>query len=433
MNRTHVTLAGAALLLAAAAAHADTTYRLRGEEDGEAFLGTAVVGAEDGAPTLTLTRLGEEPEALRGARLEDDVLLFGAGPEGLAGALTPDAPGATATVVVEAMNLREGPGTSYPDRALGRFGDRYEVLGSRDGWNEVRLPDGRALWGHGELLRRGLVGFVPGERTLLLRERGDRLEGVIQEGGAVVGHLVLSDRNADLDAKWALLVPTRRWSSGNGPREERAFRGYCRRLKAFYRARGIRSELQFGEGAESVIEMLEAAPAQGRLYSRIVIIGHGGWDGPTMGVTNSPYQVSGRDSDPALFLRFIEAIRQGTSADAKLFSSSCHAGGSNVYELHDGRRKYNWTHDVAVRSGRTVAGPAGYTSTEWTYRHVLAALEGIGTTKQEVHVAGPEGLRVIRPSGSLAGTPVRPIPTIDGYDEDAPPVPAPGIANYAGN
>ena len=97
--------------------------------------------------------------------------------------------------------------------------------------------------------------------------------------------------------------------------------------------------------------------------------------------------------------------------------------------MHEEARPYNnpyvWTDDLAARTGRVVAGPAGLTSTEYTLRGVKAALEGEGTVIQEARWAGPDGSRRLRSSGSLRGTrlvaapePHQPATTVDQPSSD---------------
>jgi len=262
---------------------------------------------------------------------------------------------------------------------------------------------------------RGVTGVLTGadsdtaSRTILISSRQGGLAGTIQSGDQSIGTIEMRRQRPP---KSALLV----WSFAYSEHDQNAFHAYATELSRYYRhSKGYgRADVVKGESFHTVIDQLKQAAAEGRPYQRLVMIGHGGWDGPVIGSTSGweSRQVSGKQAIP-LYNELLEAIRTGMTPSGKIFSSSCHAGGSNVYErAKESSPRYNWTHDLALRTGRTVAGPAGYTSTEYTFQNVKATLEGEGVTKQEVHVAGPQGLRIVRPSGALSSTRVVEIPEI---------------------
>lgn len=188
----------------------------------------------------------------------------------------------------------------------------------------------------------------------------------------------------------------RRWGRAalivNG--EGAPFTGYARDVARFYAGRGVASEIVDADMSRA-IQRLQLAGRSGGRFERVVFISHGGWDGPMIGP--QPEQGS------ALFKQLAEALQAGTTSNAQVFVSACHAAGSNVYELADGRRKDRWSVGLARAARRTVAGPAGRTSTEYTVRHVQAVLEGSGTTAQEVWVASAAGIKQIKAGGTLAG------------------------------
>jgi hypothetical protein len=234
--------------------------------------------------------------------------------------------------------------------------------------------------------------------TVELVPQGGGFQGILRRGGAEVGRERLTRAApAASGQKAALLAPVKPHSSNDA----NAFRSYARRLADYYRGQGWRADVLEVESAEALGKALEQAGTEGRPYARLVLIGHGGWDGPLFqGGQVSP------TSSPDGFVRLIAALRRGTTADARVFSSTCHAGGSNRYE--DVRKDDRWTDHLARAAARIVAGPMGPTSTEYTYQHVLAVLEGQGTTRQEVRWSAPEGARTIPAGGTLAGSPVRP-------------------------
>ncbi|WP_165967108.1 SH3 domain-containing protein [Jeotgalibacillus sp. S-D1] len=52
----------------------------------------------------------------------------------------------TATISSDHVNLREGPGLSYPTVATGNNGDTYEVLNEEYGWLQLKLSNGKKGW-----------------------------------------------------------------------------------------------------------------------------------------------------------------------------------------------------------------------------------------------------------------------------------------------
>lgn len=236
--------------------------------------------------------------------------------------------------------------------------------------------------------------------TVTLRDVSGGKEAVIRKGQRVVATEQLRPRPAKAGPKAALLVHANAYDKSHA----NAFKSYATELAAYYRLHGYkRADLLLGDGQESLIAALRRADHEQRPYARVVIIGHGGWDGPMLSQGGTS-QVSWTDSQP-LYLEWLAALQAGTTPDARIFSSSCHAGGNNRYETG---RAYRWTDDVARRAGRIVAGPMGKTSTEYTRQHVLAVLEGIGSTRQEVRWGSPQGWRTIRGGGTLGGAQLHP-------------------------
>lgn len=261
----------------------------------------------------------------------------------------------------------------------------------------------------------GLIGGLAGSdaaptpnarpRTVELTRLNDgSLRAVIKEGDAVVGRERLTRVRA------ALLVHASTYDETHVS----AFRGYATRIARLYRARGyVAAETMLGTSIEVVVDRLLKAEADGQPFDRVVFIGHGGWDGPVLGkYSEEGHHQASSHYNPEAFAKLVDAVKRGTTPAARIFSSSCHAGGSNVYERAAGRNEYVWTDDLAVRTGRIVAGPAGYTSTEYTQQHVLAVLEGEGVTVQEVRWASGTGSRTIKPRSSLAATPIGPVPEV---------------------
>ncbi len=245
---------------------------------------------------------------------------------------------------------------------------------------------------------------APARTVEVTRQNDGSLRAVIKEGDRVVSRERLTRVRA------ALLVHASTYDETHVS----AFHAYASRIARMYRDRGyVKAETMLGTSIEVVVERLLRAESEGLPFDRVVFIGHGGWDGPVLGKYSEEghHQASSHyNQEP--FAALVDAIKRGTTPAARIFSSSCHAGGSNVYERAAGRNEYVWTDDLAVRTGRIVAGPAGYTSTEYTQQHVLAVLEGEGRTVQEVRWASATGSRTIKSKATLAGTPIGPVPVV---------------------
>lgn len=263
------------------------------------------------------------------------------------------------------------------------------------------------------------VGAAGQVWTVELTPQNGALRAVLKQDGAVKAEEKLTKVTPP---KAALLVYCNAWDQTH----VNAFQAYAAAVARRYRAAGFtRTDSIKGESWDVVITALQAAAKESRPYERLIIIGHGGWDGPIMSG-----QVSAH-SDPEKFALFVDAVRRGTTPTSKILSSSCHAGGSNKYEAaREYDNKYRWVDDVARRTGRTVAGPNGYTSTEYTEQHVFALLEGQGTTRQECRWASPQGVRTVPGGGTLAGTAIKPMPPI-ALPEPVATTPTPAVTPAA--
>ena len=402
-------LAGLALWCLPATAE---TLHVRGELDGEHLRGRAQLDLDQSPARLKLS-VGDVTSHLVGYPLEHGDYLFVEPPTGagLEGELAEVLPRQTrrAVVVASLLNVRPTPGLASTPLRQVRRGEVLELSGVESGpW--LQLADGSS-WVHGS------SAYVRVEQVYdadSIPSAGPRL--TLRPRAEVGGYLANLEGTtgvlrfvpiAPAGPPRVLLIPTVRYTA----KEQRTLKGYALKLKRYYTNRGIPADLHQASSAPGVIRFLEDAALAGKRYKRIVWIGHGGWDGPIMG-TSSPTQVSAKDH-PQEFEQFVVALDEVLTPDARLFASACHAAGNNKYEAEmPYKSHYNWVHDVAKRTGRLVAGPAGYTSTEYTYQHVLAILEGQGTVKQEVHVATRETLRIVWPGRTLAGSSIRPLPPI---------------------
>lgn len=225
-------------------------------------------------------------------------------------------------------------------------------------------------------------------RTVDLVARAGGYTATIRDGATVIA----TERLVRLRA--ALIVPAATTDTSH----MNAFQAYANQVAAIYRARGYSPVHVFkGESWELLIARLEQAGKEGTPYERVVTIGHGGWDGPFLGWD----QVS-PSSNNETFQKFIAALGKGTTPSARIFASGCHTAGSNASERASKMNSLVWVREVARAAKRSVGGPAGMTSTEYTRQHVLAVLEGEGTTRQEVIWATPTVTKRIRAGGTLS-------------------------------
>lgn len=287
------------------------------------------------------------------------------------------------------------PAGREPGLAL-RIGDRAVATSAG--------PDAAGRWvfrGVRAVAARGLAGAVRGADPepaeawrLRLLPSQDGFTGRLETRSGRAAAVVLTR------APRALLIPA--WSGEEGV-DTRVFLGVAEQMAAFYRGRGYETEVLQGRSVEHLIAALGRQRRNGGRFARVVFIGHGGWDGPLLGtgedadgreVTMQASAQEGTHLWPAL----VTAIADATTPDARIYSSSCHAGGSDRYERREdwgGIYDYVWVDDLARRAGRVVAGPSGRTSVEYTLRQVKAALEGEGTVAQETRWASPSGARRI--------------------------------------
>lgn len=242
--------------------------------------------------------------------------------------------------------------------------------------------------------------------------------------------------------------------------------GYAKQLRQRYATQGyVETKILPAASWDVVVEDLEQAAKDGAPYTRVVTIGHGGWDGPILegGQWSTFYNED-------LLDRLCDALELATTPFAQMYVSNCHGGGSNKFEAPEWERRkrehapvmakvtaeleaakqaladatteaerqkrqaalddaqtrydqeayedrsidnmlYRWSDDVARRTGRFIAGPMGITSNGYTVEHAKAVFEGEGKTRQEVWITDPlEGVvRMIPAGGTLATAKVTPL------------------------
>ena len=380
-------------------------------------------------PKLVLRLPGAPPEALEGSEVFGGYLFTAKREDlqprnsaGITGALNQGKID-VAEVLAGGLRMRVGPTTE--DREVDRLrrGEQVEVLEERAGWLRVR---GR--WTEGWVKARGKRdylerkrlqqrNFVEGKRSVFIARAGRGWRGAIKEGSASGEALTLRQVvSPQRGRKRILVVPDERNSSDGV-----AFRSYAEGIARTYGAQGYQTAIADVDCWEDVVDELQAA--SGAPYARVVFIAHGGWDGPIFRGLVGATQVSPTQSG-GVFTQFVAALEVGTQRQARVLASSCHAGGSSLGEKFGG--DYRWVHDLAARTGRQVAGPAGPTSTEFTLRHALAGLEGRGTAAQELHVARGTKIRVVLPGRSLASAKTM---TASEFSASRPSVPPSGVSS----
>ena len=418
-----LTAALIALACAAPASAQDLALKLKENGEGqEVHKGRALLDLSGETPRLTLRASGLPEEPLAGipvvggylftANLADiRAVLPRSG--GMVAAIQSVTEQRTAEVLSGGLRVRAEPSTEAPIVGNLRGGQQVEVLEERDGWARVRVDYSTEGWSKIAGSRPYLtlrtvpkLTSIEGKRAIYLQRRGPGWEGQVKGGAAWVGDIVLrDDTHAAPSAKRVLVIADRRNSSDGG-----AFNAYANQIKATYGEQGYQTVIADVDSWEDVVDELEAAASAP--FARLILISHGGWDGPIYRGHVGTRQASGK-YHTELFERFAAAVRVGTTPEAKIYNSSCHAAGTARDEDVSYGSPYRWVHDLAARTGRQVAGPAGKTSTEWTLRQSLAALEGQGQVVQEVHVARRGQLRILYPGMSLASSRVATLPPVE--------------------
>jgi len=396
----------------------------------------------EGEPILTLSEDGLEPVTMPGIEVFGGYL-FAESREAIA-AIMPKSGGMIAairsvtevqqaTTVVPGLRVRNLPTTEGSQIVANlRGGQRVEVLEVQDGWARVKVDYSKEGWakisGSKTYLKLSSVPkltSVMGARSIFLSKRGPGWQGQVKEGASWQGDIVLRDNtHAPPTAKRVLVLADRRHNGDGG-----AFNVYAKRIRDTYGEQGYQTVIADIDSFEDAIDELNAA--RSAPYARMMLIGHGGWDGPVFHSHVGTRQVSGK-YNVELYDKFVEAVKVGMTRDGKILNSSCHAAGTARDEKVTYGSPYNWVHDLSHRTGRQVAGPAGKTSTEWTLQHALAALEGRGVTTQEVHVARGDRLKILFPGMSLNSARSIPLPEIKDLPQpeaEAEPEPAPAVAD----
>lgn len=354
-------------------------------------------------------------------------LAFVAGAQGALAQTRPDVGGSY--TLVDANNQKIGSAT------ISGEGDslvlRARLLDGRErpdmALDPARSQGGRLTFAYTPGGGTGIVNVITGTQPAgpanpmsaeVTRENSGALRAVVREGDAIIAREKLTRFRA------ALLVHANTYDATHVS----AFRNYATVLQRRYKAAGYaEAETMLGTSIDVVAERLQKAATDAKQFERLVFIGHGGWDGPVLGKYDDGGTHQGSSHyNQEIFAKLVDAIKAGMTPTGAIYSSSCHAAGSNVYERAAGRNAYVWTDDLARLTGRIVAGPAGYTSTEYTERHVWALLEGEGTVIQECKWASKAGSRTIMGKKTLAQSALRtPADPVHLPAPTPPPTPTP--------
>jgi len=291
-------------------------------------------------------------------------------------------------VAVPALNFRSEPEVR-PDTQVARLprGTQLEVVAAEGGWRKLRLADGRELWASAKYLR-AVPGADEGQVRLTLRATAAGWTGTLEGAGPKLELELVRRRRV-------LLVV-----------DEPELGGYATRTWWYYRdTHGFTKHVRLDTHKESdestafVAALNEAASAQ-LPFDRVVLYSHGGWDGPLLGDQIDPPGSSSYDANE--WSQLVRAVRAGTTPDAKLYFSACHAAGDNRSEYRSDPDDRWWTASLGRATQRWVSGPAGSTSTEYALQQTQASLEGEGTVVQETLVTvGATDVRIY-PGRTLA-------------------------------
>lgn len=181
---------------------------------------------------------------------------------------------------------------------------------------------------------------------------------------------------------------------------ENGMKVFAVQCQAYYKAKGYNVTLLPGDWGGAV-NTLVGAQELGRPFARVIIVSHGGWDGPMF--QNSLHTQLSTQNYPDDYWNLARAVKYGTTLDAKLVFSSCHSGGANRYETW--RKEYRYTDEIARDTGRTAYGLNGSTSTEWSL-NLCKFAEGEGPARQETRVSTATGGKNVMGGNYVGNLPI---------------------------
>ncbi len=261
-------------------------------------------------------------------------------------------------------------------------------------------------WTFSRVRSAGLTG-----RLALESGQAEEIQLRRASGGKLTG-----ERGEGVQSRRLALVPKRRLLVVLSAYRVYADRVHARyqslRLEAYYGLKGYETQRVAPQNWEELIQHFESA--RKNPYERVVFITHGGYHGPVLGYEDEdddfPFllptvfeadddlpgtrQVS-PDSESKLWPAMVTALKEATTAKAKIYVSACHAGGGDAEEREaaghmDLRREVDfdsaypatdswyvpWVSRLADATQRVVVGPAGLTSWHSTYAGVMALEAG---------------------------------------------------------
>jgi hypothetical protein len=190
-------------------------------------------------------------------------------------------------------------------------------------------------------------------------------------------------------------------SDKDGP----TFLSVATEVATYLSSKGYSTEIVHVDWTRLRAKLLEAEAA-GTPYDRVVFACHCGWDGPILSDDPSVAQFSGQTYPNGWSMagphseweRFVDAVRRGTTSDARIYAPECHAGGSDRSERQGKNSTYIWSDDLAKKTGRTVAGPEGRFSCFDDALRLVRALEGENVkVPTETRISTASGGRTIEP------------------------------------
>jgi hypothetical protein len=197
----------------------------------------------------------------------------------------------------------------------------------------------------------GIDGKIVGERAdsaagkndLSVKGTNGSFTATLTEKGAALGKLTLT-REKEVLIMWGTYM--------------NAMKVYAEQVGAYYKSKGYKVTEHAGDSwlwsPTSIRTALTGYEAAGHSFERIVLVSHGGWDGPMIpGADGENCQYSpGMDAEG--FTAIAAAFKRASTPDAIIILSACHEGGSNAFEA---KESYNDTQKYTDSSPRRPAAP----------------------------------------------------------------------------
>jgi len=197
-------------------------------------------------------------------------------------------------------------------------------------------------------------------------------------------------------------------TTGPNENEDRAFAGYAQRLANRYRANGLKPVALQIHSVREAMHVLDLYAKRGGKIESIVMFGHGGWDGTTMGrsyrdgIAKDPIGQVSPTYNAEEYRQFVDLLKTATRPGALFVGWSCHSAGDNAAERASSPDKRIWTRSLAEDAKLHTVGAQGATAMEnVTKSGVIPLLEqalqyGLtgGRSPQQTWFAAPGGAQV---------------------------------------